>query len=104
MENELDYTNILKSIIGDAEYIELLLDVSRKNEGRVELYDFAEVFKKYCLIILMMGMSKRVDIEFFKLKLEDKIILLNKFEFARKYEKFIKLVENKRFQVLKTII
>ena len=104
MDKELDYVGILKSIIGDVEYNRLLLEVSKQNKEKVELYDFAEVFKKYCLIILMLGTSKRIDMENFKVKLEDKTILLNGFEFAKQYEKFIRLVECQRFEILKSIL
>ena len=104
MDEELDYVGILKSIIGEAENNELLLEVSKQNKEKVELYDFYEVFKNYCLIILMVGTSKRIDMEKFKVKLEDETIILNGFEFTKQYEKFIRLVENKRFEILKTIV
>lgn len=95
--------NTIKAIIGDNAYKELITKITRENsEKRVELGKFAvEVFDKYCLIILILGTSKKIELEKYKLKIGKETIEINSTEFTKKYERYIRVVEDKMFEIVK---
>ena len=106
MIKELNYVEIVKSILGEELYVKLLMDVAKENnQNEVGLVDyFNEVFNKYCFILLMLGTNKMIDINTFKLNFNEKDIKIDSKEFMKKYGKYIKVIEEKKFKKLKTII
>lgn len=102
MSKGINFVDIIKDILGENEYLELLKDIS------IEYIDcnisfehfFDEVANKYCFIILLVGLSKKVNIGIYNFG--DKKI--DSDNFARKYKRYIKIIENKKFEFLKDII
>ena len=64
---------------------------------------FNKVANKYCFIILIIGFSKRVELETYAIDNTNNVKIKPEV-FAKKYEKYIKQVENMKFELLKDII
>ncbi len=106
MEDSTNFVEMMKKILGEEEYQELLLDISKEaNKKKINLEDFFEdILNKYCFIIFMIGMSKKIEVERYKFKTKNQSFEIEGCVFAEKYEKYIKEVENKKFEMAKTMI
>lgn len=105
MEN-INFVEVIKDILGEEEYLQLLKDISIENMEKGISYEkfFNEVANKYCFIILLIGFSKKIDINTYYIEKEKPIIKIQIKEFVSRYEKYIKQVENKKFELLKNMI
>lgn len=102
----INFVEIIKDILGEETYLQLLKDISMENIDKDISYEkfFDKIANKYCFIILLIGFSKRIDINTYYIEKEKPIIKLQVREFVNRYKKYIKLVENKKFEILKDII
>jgi len=101
--NEFWFANTLKAIIGDNAYKELITKITKEySEKNVSLEKFGiDVFDKYCLIILILGTSKKIELEKYKLKIGKETIEINSTDFTKKYERYISVVEDIMFEIVK---
>lgn len=106
MEENINFANIIKILIGDKQYIELLTTIAKENNDKnIPIEDFFEnIFNQYCFIILIIGFSKKVEIEKYKLRTSSNTIEIPTKEIANKYAEYIELIENKKFNCIKGII
>lgn len=105
MENKKNFVNIIKDIIGDGKYLKLLEEISKENKEKVSLDEFYDVVvNNYCFLILMLGFSKRVDIDNYKLKTNNITLELNCSNFANKYKTYIKMVESEKFKTIRKML
>lgn len=105
MENKKNFVNIIRDIIGDDKYLKLLEEISKENKEKVNLDEFYDVVvNNYCFLILMLGFSKRVDIDKYKLKASNITLELNSLNFANKYKKYIQIIENEKFKTIRKIL
>lgn len=105
MDNKRNFANIIKDIIGDNQYLKLLEEISKENDKKVKLDEFYDVVvNNYCFLILMLGFSKKVDIDKYKLRASNITLELSSLKFSKKYKKYIQIVENKKFNTIKKIL
>ena len=52
----------------------------------------------------MVGMSKKIEIEKYKFKADNEIFEIDSISFAKRFEKYIKKIENKKFEIAKSMI
>lgn len=98
MNKELSFVNIMKKVLNESDYIQLLMDISKRVEKEgINLFDCSEnIFNKCCFIIYMMGISKKIEIQNYEFHAEDKSFEIDRNAFGKKYLKYIKQVESKR--------
>lgn len=105
MKSKINFVNLIKDILGENQYLELLKDIAMENVNSDVTFDkfFSKVANKYCFIILIIGFSKRVEVETYAIDNTNNVRIKPEV-FAKKYEKYIKQVENMKFEFLKDII
>lgn len=102
MEN-VNYSNIANNLLGDELYQLFIKEISKENEG-LDLVDFGkEVVDKCCFLIIMIGMSKKVNLDNVKICLGDQVIPISCKKFARKYEKYSRKIEENVLDTIKLI-
>jgi len=85
----VNYANMANDLLGNELYCKFIKEVSKENEGK-DLVDFGkEVINKFCFLIVMLGMSKKVNLDNIKICLENEVIKISCKEFAAKYEKYL---------------
>lgn len=106
MKENINFADIIKILIGDKKYLELLTKIAKENgDKNIPIDEFYKtIFNQYCFIILTIGFSKKVEIDKYKLKASSCNIELSANEVATDYEEYIKLIENKKFEWIKEII
>lgn len=106
MNEETDFINMMLIILGKRDYIQLSRKIAKEcHRYNLDLSEFAEnIINKYCFIIFMIGMSKKIEVEKYKFKTDNKYFEIESSVFAKKYEKYIKKVENKKFEIAKSMI
>ena len=91
---KINYANIAKDLLGDELYIKLINEIAKKNKNE-NLVDFGKVvIEKMCLVIVMLGMSKKVKLDTVKICAGDEIINISCKQLEEKYQKYIKQIEN----------
>ena len=105
MKNKVNFVELIKDILGEKQYLELLKDISKENLNSNIPFEefFYKVTNRYCFIIFMIGFSKRVEIEEYIID-KDSNKKINSGVFVKRYEKYVKQVENMKFNFLKDII
>lgn len=105
MKNKVNFVELIKDILGEKQYLELLKDISKENlNSNIPIEEFFyKVTNRYCFIIFMIGFSKRVEIEEYIID-KDSNKKINLRVFVKRYEKYVKQVENMKFNFLKDII
>lgn len=105
MKSKINFVNLIKDILDENQYLELLKDIVMENVNSDVTFDefFNKVANKYCFIILIIGFSKRVELETYAIDNTNNVKIKPEV-FAKKYEKYIKQVENMKFELLKDII
>jgi len=58
------------------------------------------VIDKCCFLIVMIGMSKKVKLYNVKIYIGDEVLEISCKEFARKYEKYARKIENNVFKTI----
>lgn len=102
MEN-INYANIANNLLGDELYCKFIKEISKENNG-ANLVDFGkDVVNKCCFLIVMIGMSKKVQLDNVKICLGNEIIEISCKEFAMKYEKYAREIENNIFKTITEI-
>lgn len=97
---KVNYANMAKNLLGDEMYCKFIKEIAKEHKDN-NLVDFGkEVVNKCCLLIIMIGMSKKVQMDNVKICLEDEIIEISCKEFAKKYERYARKIEE---HALKTI-
>lgn len=106
MIEKINFVNLIKEILGEDEYLQLLKDITIENLDKDISFEnfFDEITNKYCFIILLIGFSKKVDISSYNISKYKSIIKIESDIFASKYKKYIKLVEDKKFEILKDMV
>lgn len=106
MKEDTNFADILKKFLKDTNYIELITKITKKyNNSGIGLDNFFEdIFNKHCFIILMIGMAKKVEVDKFVFRSGTHIIEIDSIEFAKEYEKYIKLIEKQKMKIVKEII
>lgn len=106
MEKNIDFADIIKTLIGDKKYLEFLTKIAKENgDKNIPIDEFYKtIFNQYCFIILTIGFSKKVEVDKYKLKTSSCNIELSANEVASEYEEYIKLIENKKFEWIRKII
>ena len=106
MKQNINFADIIKILIGDKKYLELLTKIAKENgDKNIPIDEFYKtIFNQYCFIILTIGFSKKVEVDKYKLKASSCNIELSANEVATDYEEYIKLIENKKFEWIKEII
>lgn len=88
------YTNIAKEILGDELFYEFLKKLAEENKN-LDVLSFAEELMNKCsLLIVSLGMSKIIELDTIDLCIGGQIIKISSKEFARKYSKYIKAIDN----------
>jgi len=106
MEENINFADIIKILIGDEKYLELLTKIAKENgDKNIPIDEFYKnIFNKYCFIIFTIGFSKKVEVEKYKVRTSSCKIELSTNQVATDYEEYIKLIENKKFRWIKEII
>lgn len=52
----------------------------------------------------MVGMSKKIEIEKYKFKADNEVFEIDSILFAKRFEKYIKKIEEKKFEIVRNII
>lgn len=106
MKENINFADIIKILIGDKKYLELLTKIAKENgDKNIPIDEFYKtIFNQYCFIILTIGFSKKVEVDKYKLKASSCNIELLANEVATNYKEYIKLIENKKFEWIKEII
>lgn len=106
MEENINFANIIKILIGDKKYLEFLTKIAKENgDKNIPIDEFYKtIFNQYCFIILTIGFSIKVEVDKYKLKKSSCNIELSANVVAIEYEEYIKLIENKKFEWIKKII
>ena len=98
---KVNYANIANSLLGKDLYCEFIKEISKEHKNS-NLLDFGkEVLNKSCFLIIMIGMSKKIQLDNVKFCLEDKIVKVPCKQFARKYERYAKKIEKNIFDTIK---
>ncbi len=101
---KVNYTNIVNNLLGDELYCKFIKEISKENNG-TNLVDFGkEVIDKCCFLIVMIGMSKKVRLDNVKICLGAEVIEISCKEFAKKYEKYAREIENNIFETCSKVI
>lgn len=91
----VNYANIANELLGNELYCEFLREISKEHDG-ANLLDFAnQVLEKVCFLIVMIGMNNKIQLDKVKICLEDKIVEISCKEFAKKYELYVKKIEQR---------
>lgn len=106
MEENINFADIIKILMGDEKYLELLTKIAKENENQnIPIDEFYKtIFNQYCFIILTIGFSKKIEVKKYKLKTSSCKIELLANEVAIDYEEYIKLIEDKKFEWIREII
>lgn len=106
MKDNINFADIIKILIGDKKYLELLTKIAKENgDKNIPIDEFYKtIFNQYCFIILTIGFSKKVEVDKYKLKASSCKIELSANEVAIDYEEYIKLIENKKFEWIRKIV
>lgn len=106
MSEETNFVDIMLIILGKEEYYHLSSEIAKECQKRnIDLTTFAEnILNKYCFIIFMIGMSKKIEIDKYRFNTENGSFEIESSVFANKYEKYIKKIENKKFEIAKSMI
>lgn len=106
MEENINFADIIKILIGDEKYLELLTKIAKENgDKNIPIDEFYKtIFNQYCFIILTIGFSKKVEVDKYKLKASSCNIELPANELATDYKEYIKLIEDKKFKWIREII
>jgi len=108
MDNYIS-VEIIKKILGDQKYEELLNNISLEiiNEKNldIEISDFFDkIVSRYCMLILSIATSKKVEIKQVVIKLENDILKIKIEDFIKKYDNYINLIEEKRFDEINKML
>lgn len=91
MDN-VNYINMAKELLGNEMYCKFIKEISKENEGK-NLVDFGkEVINKCCFLIVMLGMSKKVNLDNVKICLENEVVTISCKDFATKYENYLEQI------------
>lgn len=104
-ENEIN--RVLELIIGTDEYNNLITDtVKEYNKKEYNIDDAELILKSYIIAILVVGFSKKqLDINKYSIHLIEKpIIEIDKKEFCKNYKRYINMVENYKFELLRKLM
>ncbi|HJJ12574.1 MAG TPA: hypothetical protein OIM48_04645 [Clostridiaceae bacterium] len=99
--------NILKLILGEKEYREIITKTAKEyKKDNYSLDDFEIIIESYFVAILLIGFSKKaIDIDKYVIKLVDKVdINISIKDFCEKYKKYIDDVEEYKFELLRNLI
>lgn len=100
---KINYANIANELLGDELYCKFIKEIAKENVGG-DLVDFGkEVVDKCCFLIIMIGMSKNVQLDNVKICMGKEIIKISCKEFANKYEKYARKIESNIFDTIKSI-
>ena len=107
--DDFNCTEIIKNILGDKLYEDLITKISKeiveKRKLDIELTDFYDnVVKDYCFIILMIGMSKKAEVDIWNIKLDNMSWKLKSNDFTKQYNEFIRVVEDKKFNKINKML
>ena len=106
MSEEMNFVDMLQIILGKDDYIELLKEIAKQcYKWNINLSTFAEeILNKFCFVIFMAGMSKKIEIEKYKFKADKEFFEIDSISFAKRFEKYIKKIEDKKFEIAKSMI
>lgn len=106
MNEETNFVDMLQIILGKEDYFQLSREIAKEcHKWNISLDTFAEdILNKFCFIIFMVGMSKKIEIEKYKFKADNQIFEIDSISFAKMFEKYIKKIENKKFEIAKSMI
>lgn len=91
--NNINYANMTNELLGDELYCKFLKEIAKDNKG-MNLVDFGkEVVEKCCLIIVKLGLSKKIRMDSVKICLENEIVEVSCREFANKYKEYLQEIE-----------
>lgn len=107
--DDFNCAEILKNILGDELYKDVVTKISKEvaeeRNLNIELTDFYnDIVNNYCFIILMIGMAKRVEVENLKIKSKKVSWTLEMRDFIKKYDIFIRKVEDKKFNKINKML
>lgn len=90
---KVNYANMAKDLLGDELYIKLINEVAKENKNE-NLADFGKiVIEKMCLLIVMLGMSKKVKLDTVKICAGKEIINVSCKQLEKKYQEYIEQIE-----------
>ena len=106
MKEETNFVDVMLIVLGKEDYYQLLTNIAEEcHKWNVSFSTFAEdIVNKFCFIIFMVGMSKKIEIEKYKFKADNEIFEIDSISFAKRFEKYIKKIENKKFEIAKSMI
>jgi len=106
MNEETNFVDILQIILGKEEYFQLSREIAKEcHKWNISLDIFAEdILNKFCFIIFMVGMSKKIEIEKYRFKANNETFEIDSISFAKMFEKYIKKIEDKKFEIAKNMI
>lgn len=93
MEN-INYVNMANDLLGNEMYCKFIKEIAKENKGG-NIVDFGkEVINKCCFLIVAIGMSRKVNLDNVKLCIGKEVVKVPCKDFAIKYEKYVKEIEN----------
>lgn len=98
---------ILKLILGDEVYTQLITDTVREyNNTKLRINEVEPIIESYFIAILLIGFSKKqVNIDNYTIHLINKSnIKIDTNEFCKKYENYINTVENFKLDLLRQLL
>ena len=100
---DVNYVNMANELLGDKLYSEFIQELAKEYKGN-NLVDFGkEIVNKCCFLIIMIGTSKKIKLDNVKLFFGSKVVMISCQEFATKYEKYARNIENKMFEKVRNI-
>lgn len=104
---ENNIQRILKEIIGEAEYDNLISDIVNEYSDTDYELDVAEpIINSYIIAILLIGMSKKaVNIDNYNIHLiNNENLKINTLDFCKDYSHYINKVENFKLDLLRKLL
>lgn len=102
MKENIDFVSIVKSLLEEEKYIKLLTDIARENNSKEISLErhFKEIANKYCLIILLIGLSNGSELCEYKIIVKGKLIKINSKKFEAKYKTYIESVKSRKQEII----
>ena len=106
MSTETSFVDMMLIILGKENYYQLIKKISKEcQKWKLDLDTFAEnILNKHCFLIFMIGMSKKIEIEKYIFRTDKQDFEIESSTFAEIYEEYIKMIENKKFEIAKSMI
>ena len=93
--SKINYADMAKHLLGDEIYMKFIKEIAKEDKNKSNIIDYAkEVIEESCLLIIMLGISNRVELDDIKICLGGSEINISSKEFAKKYREYVKQISD----------